>query len=600
MNEAPFDFANQAEREVYEAVKQYIDKRFDELEQQKPGKGFVMTIYRRRAASSPEALRLSLERRQLGLKAVIAQRAVADEVPDIEDAEDLQDILNFKLTAALPESPGEARQELEQVEILLEKLESIRGFDTKRDVLVRSLRKLMEDGRSVLVFTGYTDTMKYLRDYLVGAWGAAVASYSGDGGALWTGNAWRTASKEQVTAALRQGKVKVLVCTDAASEGLNLQAAGGLVNFDLPWNPSKVEQRIGRIDRIGQALDEVRIVNLFLANSVDARVYRALALRCRLFEEFVGPMQPVLSRAMRMLLGREDFDEMELEKLVAQIRADPTLMEPFADDDDLDTHVDTPLVAKDDLASLIGALDGSGILTKAIGNAVVELIEPCIRIALQPGVLTDGMGGTYLDGLNPKLRHFAQQLWRTGERLPMVIGTAESGGFRVVNVAWVRSDGVQPLRNFSELRHLVAAWDGAAPMLDVWLSAERSVRAESQRQLEIMIELADARVDTIRAQQISAAKLRLQEELGRFLICAEPDTDDLNGKLHRMTQDRTATAERLRRVFNRLGEYPDWSVEKLQALRRFRDDMSTNQIKTRLTGRELDAAMDDPRWAVIS
>ena len=84
----------------------------------------------------------------------------------------------------------------------------------------------------------------------------------------------------------------------------------------------------------------MRIVNLFLANSVDARVYRALAARCRLFEEFVGPMQPVLSRAMRMLLGKEDFDEMELEKLAAEIKADPALMEPFADDDDVDTHVD--------------------------------------------------------------------------------------------------------------------------------------------------------------------------------------------------------------------------------------------------------------------
>jgi superfamily II DNA/RNA helicase len=111
-----------------------------------------------------------------------------------------------------------------------------------------------------------------------------------------------------VTTALDEGRVKVLVCTDAASEGLNLQAAGAVVNFDLPRNPLKVEQRIGRIDRIGQVLDEVRIVNLYLTNSVDARVYRALAKRCNLFEEFVGAMQPVLSRAMRMLLGREHFN----------------------------------------------------------------------------------------------------------------------------------------------------------------------------------------------------------------------------------------------------------------------------------------------------
>ena len=76
----------------------------------------------------------------------------------------------------------------------------------------------------------------------------------------------------------------ILVCTDAASEGLNLQAAGALINFDLPWNPSKVEQRIGRIDRIGQELPVLPVVNLYLKHSVDERVYRALASRCGLFD----------------------------------------------------------------------------------------------------------------------------------------------------------------------------------------------------------------------------------------------------------------------------------------------------------------------------
>jgi hypothetical protein len=89
----------------------------------------------------------------------------------------------------------------------------------------------------------------------------------------------------------------------------------------------------------GQVLEEVRIVNLFLADSVDARVYHALAQRCSLFEEFVGAMQPVLSRAMRMLLGREHFDETELATLAEQINNNPSLMEPFADDDEVDTHV---------------------------------------------------------------------------------------------------------------------------------------------------------------------------------------------------------------------------------------------------------------------
>jgi Helicase conserved C-terminal domain len=458
----------------------------------------------------------------------------------------------------------------------------------------------MADGRSALVFTGYSDTMVYLRDYLVGAWGTAVASYSGDGGAIWTGSTWQSASKAQVTSALHRGQIRVLVCTDAASEGLNLQAAGAVVNFDLPWNPSKVEQRIGRIDRIGQALAEVRIVNLFLANSVDARVYRALAQRCSLFEEFVGAMQPVLSTAMRMLLGREHFDEAELASLAEQIKNDPSLMEPYADDDEVDTHIDTPLVSKNDLSLLLEALEGSGIGTKPISDAVIELTEPGLRIAVEPRGLVEDVSPTYLDGLNPALRRFAHQLWRPGERLPLVLGTAENGAFRSVQAAWAGSEGIKRISNFTQLRKLVADWNGTSPAVDDWLSAQRTVRAEARREVEDMMKRATVRVATIRGQQVAAAKLRLKEELGRFLICTEPDTDDLNGKLYRMTQDRTATAERLHRVFHRLGGYPDWPATKLQALRNFRDTITANQIKSRLAGRELDAALDDPRWAVIA
>src|SRR5690606_30628250 len=107
---------------------------------------------------------------------------------------------------------------------------------------------------------------------------------------------------------LRAGDIKVLVCTDAAGEGLNLQSVGVLVNFDLPWNPMKVEQRIGRIDRIGQKYPKVRIVNLAYADTVEADVYFTLRGRIGLFENVVGKLQPILSRLPRefeaAVLGR--------------------------------------------------------------------------------------------------------------------------------------------------------------------------------------------------------------------------------------------------------------------------------------------------------
>jgi hypothetical protein len=79
------------------------------------------------------------------------------------------------------------------------------------------------------------------------------------------------------------------------------------------------------------------------------------------------------------------------------------------------------------------------------------------------------------------------------------------------------------------------------------------------------------------------------------LVCYAPDIDDLNGKFHRLASEATPTANRLKTVFNRLGAYPDWDAEHLAELRSFRNTMSPSQIKIRLTGSELDAALADPR-----
>lgn len=91
------------------------------------------------------------------------------------------------------------------------------------------------------------------------------------------------------------GQVNILVRTDSASEGLNLQECGALFNYDLAWNPMRVEQRIGRIDRIGQRYDEVMILNHSYEDTVETDIYERLDARIGLFENVVEDMQPVLS-----------------------------------------------------------------------------------------------------------------------------------------------------------------------------------------------------------------------------------------------------------------------------------------------------------------
>jgi superfamily II DNA/RNA helicase len=112
--------------------------------------------------------------------------------------------------------------------------------------------------------------------------GERVALYAGahKSGVFFDGE-WRSVEREEIKNAVGDRKVRLLVATDAACEGLNLQALGSLIKVDLPWNPSRLEQRIGRIKRIGQARPKVDMLSLVYAETNDEKVYRALSQRMR-------------------------------------------------------------------------------------------------------------------------------------------------------------------------------------------------------------------------------------------------------------------------------------------------------------------------------
>jgi superfamily II DNA/RNA helicase len=174
---------------------------------------------------------------------------------------------------------------------------------------------------SVIIFTQYTDTMEYLRDYLADQLpGIPVASHSGAGGA-WpdASGYWVRCSKEEIKRRLRDKQLRLLVGTDAAGEGLNLQFAGVVVNYDLPWNPMKIEQRIGRIDRLGQQRPVIRVLNFAYKDTVEEDVFFTVGGRINLFQGIVGRLQPILSRLPRQ------FEELTLSdrfpKLVTGFRS---------------------------------------------------------------------------------------------------------------------------------------------------------------------------------------------------------------------------------------------------------------------------------------
>ena len=176
--------------------------------------------------------------------------------------------------------------------------------DSKLATLKAELSHLRDSGYAqVMVFTQYTDTMDFLREALgADRGGPKLMCYSGRGGEAPTADGgWRVIERDEVKRRFRAGDAEVLLCTDAAAEGLNFQFCGAIVNYDMPWNPMRVEQRIGRIDRLGQQSPTIRIVNLHYEDTVETDVYRALQERIDLFETVVGRLQPILAELPRTI-----------------------------------------------------------------------------------------------------------------------------------------------------------------------------------------------------------------------------------------------------------------------------------------------------------
>jgi hypothetical protein len=182
-----------------------------------------------------------------------------------------------------------------------------------------------------MVFTQYTDTMDFLREELMQNFPPRdVLLRSRRRGPPRTVD-WRVISREKTKRRFREGRAEILLCTDAAAEGLNFQFCGALINYDMPWNPMRVEQRIGRIDRLGQQHPEIRIVNLHYEDTVEADVYMALRRRINLFQSFVGRLQPILARLPRAItevaLGPTHDRERARANLVSGIAAEVTAAE---------------------------------------------------------------------------------------------------------------------------------------------------------------------------------------------------------------------------------------------------------------------------------
>ncbi len=200
-------------------------------------------------------------------------------------------------------------------------------------------------------------------------------------------NRWRRIDREQVKHRFRDGDADLLLCTDAASEGLNFQFCGALVNYDMPWNPMRVEQRIGRIDRVGQRNATIRVVNLHYEGTVETAVYRRLRQRIGLFEQVVGRLQPILAQMPRAITGavlsRQGRDDAENVADQLERQATEEGEASFDIDATLDSDLTVPTrdpspMTLDDLDRVINdmSLMPPGTEVQAMGPREYSLLAP--------------------------------------------------------------------------------------------------------------------------------------------------------------------------------------------------------------------------------
>ena len=277
-----------AERAVYDQVTAYLREGYNRARRgEQRAVGFLMVTYHKMLASSARAIRVSLQRRVEKLrKQRKALRPREEKQPseerweEIRESEDLAAVLEELEVAAI--DPVGLDEEIAQLESLVAQLDEVR--DPKAEKLVEELEALLgeEVEDKVIVFTHYRETQSFLQQ-LLSQLGYAVEVFHGG------------MSREDKEFAVRRFRedAQILVSTESGGEGRNFQFCRTLINFDLPWNPMRVEQRIGRVDRIGQTRP-VLIRNLYCQDTIEERVVEVLENRIRVFTEAIGVLDPIL------------------------------------------------------------------------------------------------------------------------------------------------------------------------------------------------------------------------------------------------------------------------------------------------------------------
>jgi superfamily II DNA or RNA helicase len=273
---------------LYEAVTDYVREGYNQaLREKKRHIGFLMILMQRLVVSSTRAIRTTLERRLTALKEGEQQASLRlaeidnasensesfGELYDMDGQELLDELLKSHVSAL--QNEGSHVETLLNAALQCEQASS----DAKAEALIEWIYKLQDEENEpdlkVLIFTEFVPTQQMLKEFLESR-GISIVTLNGS----------MSMDERQRAQVTFRDNARILISTDAGGEGLNLQFCHVIINFDIPWNPMRIEQRIGRVDRIGQP-KTVQAINFVFENSVEFRVREVLEQKLSvIFEEF--------------------------------------------------------------------------------------------------------------------------------------------------------------------------------------------------------------------------------------------------------------------------------------------------------------------------
>lgn len=362
------------EQQLYEAVTAYVTEHFAKaFTLRKRNVGFAMTVLQRRLTSSIYAIHRSLKARHSRLTR-LREEAVNVSIlssfdPDLpENLDDLSEEEVWQIEEELLEKLTLARNlpELDAEISALKKLVEQSEFhlrlnqERKLEELKRVMSQLLvnSNGERLLIFTEHKDTLDYLKGK-ISEWGYSVTSIDG------------SMALEERIAAEREFRdaAQVMVATEAAGEGINLQFCHLMVNYDLPWNPNRLEQRMGRIHRYGQKL-EVYIYNLVASNTREGEVLGKLLSKLEEMRHSMG------SERVYDVVG-ELLNDIDLEELMRQNLAQRVSLEDIKSriDARLDERVVKSLLANTEVA-LARQFVNLSVLQKEVEISRLQRLHP--------------------------------------------------------------------------------------------------------------------------------------------------------------------------------------------------------------------------------